>query len=85
MAAGDGAALGPNTWVSIGRPAKLTRFQGEVRITFDQPQRVKLSPADWTDTFLSRARCRNVMVDLLDGTGPAVLRGEKVVRYQVGP
>lgn len=64
---------------------KLTRFLGEVRIVFDQPQRVKLSPADWTDTFLSRARCRNLMIDLLEGAGPAVLRGEKVVRYQISP
>ncbi|MBI2808783.1 MAG: hypothetical protein HYX68_27660 [Planctomycetes bacterium] len=64
---------------------KLKRFQGEVRITFDQPQRVKLSPADWTDTFLSRARCRNLMIDLLEGAGPAVLKGEKVLRYQISP
>ena len=64
---------------------KLTRFQGEVRIVFDQPQRVKLSPADWTDTFLSRARCRNLLVDLLDGSAPTVLRGEKVVGYQINP
>ena len=64
---------------------KLTRFQGEVRIVFDLPQRVKLSPADWTDSFLSRARCRNLMVDLLDGTAPTVLRGEKMVRYQINP
>ncbi len=64
---------------------KLTRFQGEVGISFDQPQRVKLSPSDWTDTFLSRARCRNVMIDLLAGAGPTVLKGEKVVRYQINP
>lgn len=65
---------------------KLTRFQGEVRIAFDEPQRVKLSPGDWTDTFLTRARCRNVMIDLRDGaTTPTVLKGEKIVRYQISP
>ncbi|MSQ96767.1 MAG: hypothetical protein EXR98_19735 [Gemmataceae bacterium] len=64
---------------------KLTRFEGEVRIMFDQLQRVKLSPADWTDSFLSRARCRNLMIDLLEGAAPAVLKGEKVVRYQISP
>ncbi len=64
---------------------KLARFQGEVKIVFDQPQRVKLSPTDWTDTFLSRARCRNVMIDLLQGKGPLVLKGEKIVRYQINP
>ena len=42
----------------------LKRFDGVVRITFDQPQRVKLSPEDWADTFVTRATCRNVMIDL---------------------
>jgi len=64
---------------------KLTRFAGAVRIAFAQPQRVKLSPADWTDTFLSRARCRNLMIDLLGSTAPSVLKGEKVVRYEISP
>lgn len=63
---------------------KLTRFQGTVRIAFDEPRRVKLAPTVWTDTFLSRARCRNLLIDLLEGaTGPAVLKGEKTVRYQI--
>ena len=44
---------------------RLTRFNGEVRITFDEPQRLKLSPQDWKDTYITRAVCRNIMVDLL--------------------
>lgn len=63
---------------------KLTRFSGAVRITFERPQRVKLSPAVWTDPFLSRAQCRNLMIDLLDGaTAPLVWKGEKVIQYRL--
>jgi hypothetical protein len=62
---------------------KLTRFNGAVRVAFDQPRRVKLSPADWQDGYLSRAACRNILVDLLGG-------GKKVaepvsVSYRVEP
>lgn len=56
----------------------LHRFDGSVRIQFDRPRRVKLSPADWADPYLTRATCRNVMIDLLDG--------EKMrVGYRIGP
>ena len=44
---------------------RLTRFTGEVRITFDEPQRLKLSPAEWKDTYMTRAVCRNILIDLL--------------------
>ncbi len=63
---------------------KLTRFGGSVRITFDRPQRIKLSPEDWTDRYLSKAQCRNLMIDLLDGAAmPVVWHGEKSVSYQI--
>ena len=63
---------------------KLTRFTGSVRITFDRPQRVKLAPAVWSDRYLSKAQCRNLMIDLLDGAAePVVWRGEKAVSYQI--
>jgi len=48
---------------------RLTRFKGAVRITFDRPRRVKLSPRKWQDTYLTRAVCRNVMIDLLETGG----------------
>ncbi|MBI3987695.1 MAG: hypothetical protein HY343_12285 [Lentisphaerae bacterium] len=65
---------------------KLTRFTGAVQITFDQPRRVKLSPQDWADTFLSRAICRNIMIDLLEsGDKPAPLTGEKKIGYEIAP
>lgn len=45
---------------------RLTRFDGAVLITFDRPRRVKLSAADWSDTFLSRGMARNVLIDLME-------------------
>ncbi|MBI2440151.1 MAG: hypothetical protein HYV35_02150 [Lentisphaerae bacterium] len=48
---------------------RLRRFAGEVLITFSQPRRVKLSPADWSDGYQTDAACRTVLVDLLEGDG----------------
>ncbi|MBI2441856.1 MAG: hypothetical protein HYV35_10855 [Lentisphaerae bacterium] len=63
---------------------KLTRYSGAVLIVFDRPQRVKLSPSDWKDTFLTRAVCRNLMVDLLgSGDKSDPLAGEKAVSYEI--
>lgn len=45
---------------------KLTRFDGAVQITFDTPRRIKLGPSEWTDTWFTRAACRNILIDLLD-------------------
>lgn len=65
---------------------KLTRYSGAVEIRFDQPQRVKLSPAEWSDTYLSRAKCRNLMIDLLAGQeAPAVLKGTRKVTWKIAP
>ena len=65
---------------------RLSRFTGTVQLTFDRPRRVKLSPTDWKDTFLSKATCRNVMIDLLEsGDQPAALAGERSVAYTIAP
>lgn len=62
---------------------RLTRFEGAVQIKLDHPRRVKLSPQDWKDTYLSTAVCRNIMIDLLeDGKGTVNSEGAKVVRYE---
>jgi hypothetical protein len=55
---------------------RLTRFNGEIRITFDEPQRLMLSPQDWKDTYITRAVCRNIMVDFLAS-------GTKTVAYTI--
>ena len=45
---------------------RLTRFTGAVEITFDKPQRVGLSAAEWKDTvLLAWGNCRNVLIDLM--------------------
>ncbi len=65
---------------------RLTRFTGAVVVTFDAPRRVKLSAADWADTYLSRGTARNVLIDLLEaGDKPAALKGEKRVAYRIEP
>lgn len=65
---------------------KLTRFTGAVQIEFDKPQRIKLSPKDWVDTFLSRATCRNVLVDLLENGGkPEGVKEARKISYTITP
>ncbi|MDA1142865.1 MAG: hypothetical protein O3B01_30255 [Planctomycetota bacterium] len=62
----------------------LSRFGGGVRIDFDTPQRVKLSPSEWSDTFMTRVTCRNIMVDLLHADKPVVLRTAEA-SYSISP
>jgi len=65
---------------------RITRFDGAVEIRFDAPQAVRLAPADWIDTHLSRAACRTVLIDRLGGTGePATVAGEQTLAYTVAP
>ncbi len=65
---------------------RLKRFSGAVQITFDRPRRVKLSDADWVDTYLSRASCRNILIDLLEsGDRPVALKNAKKVVYRIEP
>ena len=47
------------------------------------PVRVKLSPEVWQDHYQSRARCRTILLDLLGGAGPALLKGERSVGYTI--
>lgn len=62
-----------NEYQSNVTAVRLSRFDGKVRITFARPRRVKLSSADWQDTYMSRAACRNVMIDLPDGDDSGVV------------
>jgi hypothetical protein len=65
---------------------RLTRFTGAVVITFDRPRRVKVSPADWADTYLSRGTARNVLIDLLEsGDQPTIIKGIRQVAYRIEP
>lgn len=77
------AAPEPTDGVSAVR---LKRQTGAAVITFDHPRRVKLSPAEWVDGWFSRATCRNVMIDLLEGDGqPAAIPAERKVSYTIAP
>ncbi len=63
---------------------RLTRFEGAAEIRFDQPQRAKLSDADWKGQHLGMPLCRNVLIDLLQTDGqPAKVDGEKSVSYTI--
>jgi len=64
---------------------RLTRFAGAVEVRFDAPQAVRLAPADWIDTHLSRAACRTVLIDRLGGGSPAAVAGEQTLAYTVAP
>lgn len=65
---------------------RITRFGGAVEVRFDAPQAVRLAPADWIDTHLSRAACRTVLIDRLGGAGePATIAGEQTLAYTIAP
>lgn len=64
---------------------RLSRFTGSVRIEFDRPRRVKLADADWQDTYMSRAACRNVVIDLLENDDRSEVFREARVRYDIVP
>lgn len=71
----DGVAAPATTnWHERVSAVRLSRFSGAVRLTFARPRRVALSASDWTDSYMTRACCRNVLIDMLDGQGPAVFR-----------
>ena len=72
-------------WTERVTAVRLTRFAGAVLVEFSRPRRVKLSPADWQDTYLSRASCRNVLIDLLENNDqPRVARAASV-DYRLRP
>ncbi len=80
-----------NTWsdatdsyVNNVKAMRIHRHAGEVTVTFEKPCRAKLAPKEFTDTYVSRAKCRNVMIDLLEnGDKPGALKGEKKTSYRI--
>lgn len=66
-------------WVEEVSAIRLSRFAGAVEITFDRPRRVKLADSDWIDPYLSKASCRNVLIDLMENRDqPRVLTSASV-------
>lgn len=75
------------TYAERVQAVKLTRFDGAVVVTFAQPRRAKLAPADWRDGWLNvGAMSRNVLIDLLEsGDRPASVKGSKTIAYRIAP
>jgi hypothetical protein len=42
-----------------------------------------LSPADWADTYLSRASCRNVLIDLLENKDEPKVLHSATIGYRI--
>jgi hypothetical protein len=49
------------------KAVRVERYGGRVLIALDRPRRVRLSPKEWVDGYQSRATCRTVLIDLLEG------------------
>lgn len=54
-------------YVEKVQAVRVKRFGQTIEIAFEKPQRVKLSPNNWTDGYQSRATCRTILIDLLRG------------------
>lgn len=70
-------------WNDKVTAVRLSRFEGVVQITFDQPRRLKLSANDWADTYLSRANCRNILIDLLESKDEPKVLHNVTVGYRI--
>jgi len=80
---GDTWAPATAQYLESVRAVRLTQFNGSVDIRFKTPQRVKLSAEDWKDTYITRASCRNLMVDLRAGSGAGQAFQTAAVAYTI--
>lgn len=45
---------------------------------------MKLAPTEWSDSYQSRATCRNILIDLLEsGDQPAKVTEPRKVSYRI--
>lgn len=76
---GDKSTSATAAWTEGVTAVRITRNAGAVEVAFDTPRRVKLSPEDWTDAYMTRAVCRNILIDLLEnGDRPKPLRDARI-------
>ncbi|QDU28117.1 hypothetical protein ETAA8_32100 [Anatilimnocola aggregata] len=73
------------SWSNKVTAVRLSRFTGAVVVEFDRARRLKLSPQDWNDTYLSRAACRNVLIDLIENNDQPTVLANASVRYRIQP
>jgi hypothetical protein len=70
-------------WTDDVTAVRLSRFGGAVLIEFDRPRRIKLAPNEFNDTYLSRASCRNLLIDLLENNDQPTVLSSAQVRYRI--
>lgn len=58
------------------KAVRIERHGGKVLLTLERPRRVQLSPKEWIDGYQSRATCRTLLIDLLEG--PARKPGDEI-------
>ncbi len=81
---GDTWAPGGTAYMENVQAVRLTRFDGAVLISFDQPRRVKLAPDEWKGEYLNSAMCRTVLIDMLENNDkPAPVTVAKTVSYRI--
>lgn len=62
---------------------RLSRFAGQVQIDFDRARRVRLADSDWQDNYMSRAACRNILIDLLENDDQPVVFENAETKYRI--
>lgn len=65
---------------------RITRFNGAAIVTLDRARRVKLSPGETSEGFLTGGVSRNILIDLLENSDkPAAIKEAKSVSYRIEP
>jgi hypothetical protein len=54
-----------------------------VLLTFTRPVCARLSPEVWSDMYQTRANCRTILIDLLQGDGRAKPIPQTAVSYKI--
>lgn len=81
---GDAWIEATPAWSEKVAAARVSRFDGAIVIEFESPRRVALADQDWKDGFLTRAVCRNILVDVLENGGqPATIAAPRKLAYRV--
>jgi hypothetical protein len=62
---------------------EVERCEGGAVIKFDEPQTVRMAPETWKDSYQSRVKLDNVLIDLLDNDGKEAPLETVSVRYHI--
>jgi hypothetical protein len=81
----DGQSVAPGEDFVDGVSAiQVDRFFGAMRISFEQPQRVRLGEK-WTTNYQSAMSIQNILIDLLPARSGAVPLESVLIRYRIEP